>query len=327
MKTNAEILKERYPSVSKFFTTDSTGITSSHANFVANMATQIAKDYSMPYVHARSLNKTITVNDKCISETDFSVPSIENVSKIGELYALTGWLREAIKEKDVIIESIKVASNSDVLNEPNYSDYTNGLKVVERPREPLFKRKDQNAKDTNVLNTGEHADFILNQAIASHIGLLIHEDSPIAKQRELLLSNHEDIIQEMKNGDISIAEFSPVIGFNDMYYALQNEYREAEKKNNYNKAKIRNLNSTAEQNALVVAKQKYEQELVAYNEYQAQSRLADSKYEQDVNVFNNTSRKLILELLGVFSAYKIVIPNILLDTYVEVSAKVGQDVE
>ena len=108
---------------------------------------------------------------------------------------------------------------------------------------------------------------------------------------------------------------------------MQNEYREAEKKNNYNKAKIRNLNSTAEQNALVVAKQKYEQELVAYNEYQAQSRLADSKYEQDVNVFNNTSRKLILELLGVFSAYKIVIPKILLDTYVEVSAKVGQDVE
>ena len=320
MKTNKEILSLRYKSTSKFFSTSEGDLTASHANFIANMAKEMAKDLKAPYTHVHSLNKQIELDSKVISITDYKLPNVSDVTKIGELYALTGWLREAIKAKDRVLEDIDDNNNYDVLTSPKYDHMLDGIKEVQRPLLITYVAND----DREVFNISEHADYLLEEAIAAHIGQLIHENTHIDRERKLSLSGHEDLIQEMKNGSISVAKFNTVEGFNEMYYKLQSIYRDAEKKNNYNKAKMRNLNSTAEQNFLVEAKEKYEADNVIYNKYLSEVESSRSKYEQERNKFKSDSRKLTLELKGVFSSFKIAIPDALKTIYTEVSDKVGQ---
>lgn len=279
-----------------------TGLTSSEANYTANIAKELAEKIKSEISQMSLFKKTLFFEGK---EKPFNnVVKVNDLEKKcteeGLLYALSAWLREGIKAKSELTKQVQ------------YDSF--GLSFEEYPDSPTLKAMPTVADIKNSLPIKELAEYLAFEAKAAHIGKKVHPDGIFESWFKQLRNTLPVEIHPQNKG--YIVETEAVIKEEELYkifFNLQQEYREAEQKVNYYKAKIENILNeeiqkvNAENRAMLSAYQE------AIRKVEANNKIISSKIESE------RSKKL-----NELSQLKVIIPNELqsvLDTVQEHSKK------
>lgn len=284
---------------SKFL--DTKGLTTAEANYTANIIKELCERISNEIKQLTLFKGTLNFQGK---QTEYNkVYKVENLEEKcleeGNLYALSAWLREAIKSKEALLKQVE-NDNFDIslLNEVNYGKATSLLTEDE-------------VKYSLPIN--ELAEYLAYEAKAAHIGKKVHPNGIFEQWFNMIKNTPKVQINEI-NKDY-IVEFDQVVDEKDLYqvyFTLQKEYREAEQKVNYYKAKIKNLLNERNQ------------------EINQKNRALQDKLSQDLEIQNSKNLALQAEInnlrgqkLKEVSELKIIIPNELQKTldYVQTYSK------
>jgi hypothetical protein len=284
---------------SKFL--DTKGLTTAEANYTANIIKELCERISNEIKQLTLFKGTLNFQGK---QTEYNkVYKVENLEEKcleeGNLYALSAWLREAIKAKEALLKQVE-NDNFDIslLNEVNYGKATNLLTEDE-------------VKYSLPIN--ELAEYLAYEAKAAHIGKKVHPNGIFEQWFNEIKNTPKVQINEI-NKDY-IVEFDQVVDEKDLYqtyFTLQKEYREAEQKVNYYKAKVKNLLNERNQ------------------EINQKNRALQDKLSQDLEIQNSKNLALQAEInnlrgqkLKEVSELKIIIPNELQKTldYVQTYSK------
>ena len=154
------------------------GLTSTSANYVANMAKEMYRGLET------RLNNIVfyTTSVKLLGTSEESllqqgVDSVDNVAEdlhtIGERKSLIGWLREAIKAREAMLGEIAALRT--------YEDY--GIEVPKRP----VRDKSMTADDyVATMNIKRRNRYYYLEAMCATIGQYVHPDGWYAKARQAL---------------------------------------------------------------------------------------------------------------------------------------------
>lgn len=284
---------------SKFL--DTKGLTTAEANYTANIIKELCERISNEIKQLTLFKGTLNFQGK---QTEYNkVYKVENLEEKcleeGNLYALSAWLREAIKAKEALLKQVE-NDNFDIslLNEVNYGKATSLLTEDE-------------VKYSLPIN--ELAEYLAYEAKAAHIGKKVHPNGIFEQWFNMIKNTPKVQINEI-NKDY-IVEFDQVVDEKDLYqtyFTLQKEYREAEQKVNYYKAKVKNLLNERNQ------------------EINQKNRALQDKLSQDLEIQNSKNLALQAEInnlrgqkLKEVSELKIIIPNELQKTldYVQTYSK------
>ena len=284
---------------SKFL--DTKGLTTAEANYTANIIKELCERISNEIKQLTLFKGTLNFQGK---QTEYNkVYKVENLEEKcleeGNLYALSAWLREAIKSKEALLKQVE-NDNFDIslLNEVNYGKATSLLTEDE-------------VKYSLPIN--ELAEYLAYEAKAAHIGKKVHPNGIFEQWFNMIKNTPKVQINEI-NKDY-IVEFDQVVDEKDLYqtyFTLQKEYREAEQKVNYYKAKVKNLLNERNQ------------------EINQKNRALQDKLSQDLEIQNSKNLALQAEInnlrgqkLKEVSELKIIIPNELQKTleYVQTYSK------
>ena len=153
------------------FLTDGQGITSTSANFLANLAkeqreadTQKLKNLQLTNVDVELINGEKKRFKVGLSNLDFIR---ESVIRIGELNAFCAWLREAIADKEALL----------VKNGTLSIDEFCELKGITYPERPVRPEEITEEDVLGFLNIKERQNYLRLEALASTIGQAIHPQS------------------------------------------------------------------------------------------------------------------------------------------------------
>ena len=284
---------------SKFL--DTKGLTTAEANYTANIIKELCERISNEIKQLTLFKGTLNFQGK---QTEYNkVYKVENLEEKcleeGNLYALSAWLREAIKSKEALLKQVE-NDNFDIslLNEVNYGKATSLLTEDE-------------VKYSLPIN--ELAEYLAYEAKAAHIGKKVHPNGIFEQWFNMIKNTPKVQINEI-NKDY-IVEFDQVVDEKDLYqvyFTLQKEYREAEQKVNYYKAKVKNLLNEKNQ------------------EINQKNKALQDKFSQDLEIKNSKNLALQAEInnlrgqkLKEVSELKIIIPNELQKTldYVQTYSK------
>lgn len=284
---------------SKFL--DTKGLTTAEANYTANIIKELCERISNEIKQLTLFKGTLNFQGK---QTEYNkVYKVENLEEKcleeGNLYALSAWLREAIKAKEALLKQVENDNfNISLLNEVNYDKATSLLTEDE-------------VKYSLPIN--ELAEYLAYEAKAAHIGKKVHPNGIFEQWFNMIKNTPKIQINEI-NKDY-IVEFDQVVDEKDLYqvyFTLQKEYREAEQKVNYYKAKVKNLLNEKNQ------------------EINQKNRALQDKLSQDLEIQNSKNLALQAEInnlrgqkLKEVSELKIIIPNELQKTldYVQTYSK------
>lgn len=314
----------KYPSkLTVFFAKG--GISSSQANHVANLAKEYLLEVSSRIAGAKAFARSIILDGQEKRVEAFTTPAIEDWTTEGEIYALSAWLREAIKAKNTLIDLIKGASpwvfaKDKDLVQPSFSE-TSPL-----PPQPIICPNFTEDDAVGELTVKERAEYLMLEAKAAHIGKYIHSKGRLSSIRNELLQGETTIFYKMSQGgqvtDVPINS-KPIFdskAINELYFKLQAEHRDYEAGLNNYKARIQNR--ITERNAEIKAE--YAKDIKsASDKYRAEVEAYSARY----NEYNNTVSQMVAELesrrlnaIREVSAWSILIPNEMEKTYAFLTA-------
>lgn len=280
---------------SVFLTAEGFGITSTSANYLANLAQEVQLEKKTTLEKISFLSSKI-VTPLCPDGLEYGRPNfdLENISatirEIGMMNAFCAWMREAIKAKEnALLELGKITFEKWAKDKD--------IKIPEAPELKVKTKEDV----TNELAIGERLRMLRAEAIAAAYGKLIHPYCPVSDARKELLDRKVNPVEKTGTGqDLTLTVYTPAVEVADvdkMFVALQNEQREAEKELNSFKAMV--SKSTSEQKA--DAERKHAS---AIKEHQAAMNALQAEY----NAFITEEREKINQL-------KVVVPEALMETY------------
>lgn len=166
----------------KIFYTNKGGITSTSANYIAN----IAKEYIEELKSKISNIQLFGISVKLISESGsgnvltnaITKDEFNNISQIlqdiGEANALIAWLREAIKDKDEKIRN---------LNQLSFDRYVELKNITIKNYESFTEERPTMEDLIDKLNEKERAKYYASQAIASTYGNYVHTHGDLSRIR------------------------------------------------------------------------------------------------------------------------------------------------
>lgn len=208
----------------------SQGLTSAEANYTANIVKELCERISVELksmslfsgiLHFNGQEKSYVkqskvdnLKDKCMEE--------------GNLYALSAWLREAIKTKDNFISK----SQTD--------NFTKELKP--NPTYPSLENIKTEEMIKYTLPIDELGEYLSYEAKAAHIGKKVHPNGIFDKWfTEIKNTPTVQLHPDNKDYVITLTQVVLEEDLYKVYFELQKEYREAEQKVNYYKAKVKNM--------------------------------------------------------------------------------------
>ncbi len=295
------------------------GISSSQANHVANLIKEKNK------VVESELNNTAAYTETLFKDGEYFIlknPIRVNLlllsQKEGEFYALSSWLREAIKARDALLTYYRQCPGTEFgalpqaleLKPPVKLTFTQPVKATEADILANFSIK-------------ELAEYWSLEAKAAHIGKRIHKGGVVSNIREEILANKDSVTTfTVMDGKHYPIQFSKVYDFNNItetFDKLQKLHREFESKLNFYKAKIQNGMSELDakrqgefKSVQESANLKYNTEIIDYNN-------AVRNYNESVAVQNAANEEARANKLREVSAWKIAIPDELLPIYQQFS--------
>lgn len=280
---------------------DTTGLTTTSANHIANMAKELYVAIEQELKEASLTTTKVTL----IGESSSHIISAgvnshwlstlkEKAERITKLKSLIAWLREAINAKELLIKAID-------FDEETWAA-ENNIELLCRPEQQEHTTVESLIKDLPVKERNQY--FVLETKCAV-LGKLIHPEGTFAEQRKQynyyqnnptkIEGNGRDTLIYTRSSSITPQEIE------DTFFELQKLHRESQASLNAIK---HNLEERVKQLNL-------EQDLAdekAFKEYHAQQR--------EINIARGM---YIREETKKISSLKIVIPNNLQDIYQEVT--------
>lgn len=264
------------------------GLTSSEANHVTNVTKELVKDLN---VERLALSTSVIKKDGeslRLDENQRKDNWVANIKRVGELFALSAWLKSGIKLKE------------EMLNEQSRRT----VEPVARPDFPSYPDSIDTSFPTflNSLSVKEHNDYLSSEAIAAHIGKFIHNFDAVRKASEEF---RPTIFQEIKNEVVVIqnTRLYTQEELSEGFFELQKSHREAERVVNNYKAKHKEWVKNLEDEYYVAYQKVADIHRTLTAEYNAEMQKATLALEAD----KREKKKEISNL-------KIVIPTALQET-------------
>lgn len=277
------------------FLTNESGITSTSANYLANLAQEVIQEKKLELENTSFVDSRI-VTPLCPEGLDYEKANYdlrnisEKIREIARYNTFCAWMREAIKAKEKALNDI---------NNENYEEWLKrNDKVVEDKRELELKEESDFIDE---LSIGERYTMLMTEAVASSFGKLIHQDSPISNARKQMQYRklHPTDVKgtgaELTLTRYTVAADSAEV--ENMFLSLQNEQREAEKQLNAIKSRIKSS--------------KEEYNINAHNEYR---QILKERVDRDKTLHiefekDKAERRVSLNKM------KILVPDALKDIY------------
>ena len=271
------------------------GITSTSANYLANLAKEVIKEAEAKLNNISFTNKSVELINGNKKALRVGMEDVENIEAllniIANMHAFCAWVREAIKAREDALLKI------DSMNIMMFAK----IKEITLPKSPDKVIIVTSEDILNEMNIKEKNNYLRLEAFAATFGKYIHPGGKIASAREDMLY-HLNIPNEVEGEgrDMVIYSYSPSVDKKKLegtFLTLQNKYRDFEKQLNaikYHAKEEANKRNSVAQNKYKEEYEKYSQEL--------------AKIHQDMTIYMNTGREEIANM-------KIVIPEKLQDTY------------
>ena len=213
------------------------GITSTSANFLANLAKEVIRDLEKKLkklklydTHVELINGEKKTLQKLNVDLDMLEPML---NKISSMYAFCAWVREAIKAKEALVEKVN-----------NYNIFSYGrdydVEIPKRPNDP----KEVTVQDIiDEMSIKERNRYLTIETFAATFGKYIHPDGEIASAREDFQEKVAEPTTIYGSGrDMVIYTYDSTNTIDDVentFIALQAKQREYEKQLNALKFKIK----------------------------------------------------------------------------------------
>ena len=272
------------------------GITSTSANYLANLAKEVSKSAEAQLRNICFTNKTVELingskKSLCIGWTETQKVE-ELIVRIANMNSFCAWMREAIKAREEALDKINNLSMEQFCK----------LKDIEYPERPEAPHTVVAQDIYDEMNIKDKNNYLRLEAFAATFGKYVHPDGSVSKAREDALYREQVPNEVSGDGrDMVIYGYSSSISTKEvdaMFMELQNKQREFEKQLNAIKHQ-----ANEEANKLTsAAMQEYKKEYDKYSQ-------AISKIRTDMNLYIANGREEIANM-------KIVIPEKLQDTYV-----------
>lgn len=272
------------------------GLTSTSANYLANLAKEQSKVITQKLNSIRFINKTVELINgseaKWLTRGWSSVASLDkDLKQLSNMMAFCAWVREAIKEKDALTSEIA---------QMTLEEYT-ALVNKSMPVRPTISSTVETKDIIKEMSIKERNEYYTLEAFASTFGQYIHPEGTISCAREELLRRLEEPNEVSGSGrDLVIYGYTNSLPLNEVehcFVSLQNQYREYERRLNAIKASIKE--EVNKRNLKI--NRDYAMFLQEYNS-------AISELTQEMSIYVQEQTKEIANL-------KIVIPDKLRDTY------------
>lgn len=277
------------------YLTEGKGLTSSSANYLANLAKEELKSTEAKLKHLSFVDKSVELingNKKALRYGCGDPKALEGfLEKIAEMHSFNAWIREGIKAKEALLHNV-------VLIDVYKYCKIKGIELPQQPSKPSTISEQTIIDEMDIKTRNRYLEL---EAYASTFGEYIHPDGEIADAREDMLEKIELPNEVDGEGrDMVIYSYIPSADpelVNEVYLSLQNKYRNYEKQLNAIKF---NINEQVNKRTLE-ANAKYREEQVKYNN-------AMDIIRHDLSTYLTEERERI-------SSLKIVIPERLQKTY------------
>lgn len=280
-----------------FFATNS-GLTSTSANHIANMAKEAYQKLEIELENISFIRETISVIGS-MTETDIKYANtalLNNAPKILEQIcrykSLIAYLREAIKEKEKLFEEAKSFRSAEYWthydNKPFKKSYITKEGVIEK-----WSIKDQEK-------------YFTLETKCSVLGKFIHLNGPLNKaKKELFKKLNNPVNTECNGRDTIIRKYYPEASYEEvenLFFTLQKKYREFQ-------AQLNGINHSIEM------------------EIRENQHLVDEEYSIQLSDWNKKLSEIEIEeklqrdsKIKEIEALKIIIPNDLKEVYEEINS-------
>ena len=203
---------------------DANGITTTSANYIANVAKESYKNIESELNNVRFYSTTVsligTSDEKLLSDGMTTLDGIsDKLDEVAKLKSLIAWFREAIKEKERLIREAK---NMTVLEDAKAL----GIDMPEKPVKESYPIWDEMVALWNIKTRNR---YLWLDTQCSTIGKYIHPDGYFAGAREDLSKKIQNPRSMSGTGrDAIVYQSKPTISMEDvdeLYFSLQDKYR------------------------------------------------------------------------------------------------------
>lgn len=276
----------------------SKALTSTSANHVANMAKEYLQTLKKELNDISLVDTTVeligSVNPTILNN-GVSKEFLENIpnklQQIIQAQSLIAWLREAIKEKEEMLEKIKHLSSKDWCN-----------KFSKQYPEPPTKMSYLTDYEYYIsLSVKEKNKYYHLETTCAVIGKLIHPEGSLSEAREKLKERINSPHDLRGSGrDALVYTYTPTVSVEDIdniFFTLQDQHRTAQAELNAIKHKC----EVAISQSIIECENKYTKEMQEYN-------TAMSEIISSYNLWKEEETQKVSKL-------KIIIPNDLIGIY------------
>lgn len=277
------------------FLTEGKGITSTSANYLANLAKETLKQAESQLNNLSFVTQEVELingTKKVLRRGHKSVNLESLLKKIANMHSFIAWVREAIKFKESLLEEVKSLNSS--------SEFAKrfNLEVPQcEETKDLLTEKDIISE----MNIKERNQYLTLEAFASTFGGYIHPEGKISHARENVLFRTQCPCEVDGEGrDMVIYTYTPEISASEIdstFMSLQSQYREYERQLNAIKFSI---------------KEKLNKRNLEINLY---NKKVKEDYNQKCSIFLEELSNRVRTEQERISKLKIVIPEKLQDTY------------
>lgn len=272
------------------------GLTSTSANHLANMAKEFVKREETELSNIAFISEKVSLMGSCNThQLKVGVATLSDIpaklNKLAKAHSLIAWLREAIKAKKNLNDSLRNLSLEEFCK----------IKGIEFPVYPTKESTltEEEYYDNLPINTRNR--YFQLETICAVIGKYIHPGGELASQRETLMKTLTNPTKVSGNGrDTLIYEYTPSVTPEDvdsLFYDLQDCHRESQKALNAIKFECEKAVLESQTNANA----KYVEEVKACDNAMARIRAEFRKY--------------VTEQTAIIGNLKIIIPDSLSDIY------------
>lgn len=240
------------------------GLTSSSANHLANMSTELIAQSASTLEEVKFIDTEIAIighQDRILSGKGITPERFNRITELiirhGKLKSFNAWIREAIKAKEVEIKDAESYSKATWISDfgieipklpelPKDTDSPELEQYPDKPEKPTEPVTPVKVTEIDVLETWsvkDRARYWEVEAMAATYGRLIHKDGSINTARDQLHSKVASPIEAEGTGRETIVKYYspsiPVEEVDNLFNSLQNEYRSLERELNSMKYRIR----------------------------------------------------------------------------------------
>jgi hypothetical protein len=282
------------------------GLTQSKAQSISNLCNQLALEIENKINGFNVLTKTMKYDkETLVMQEAKPIRNIHNLlSEKSQLHGLQAHLMEALKAKTSLMESISNES------------FESPLPMLERtiiPRPELIEDVDV-IFGIGQLTASEYAEYLQQEAVASHYGQFVHKRGKLAVLRNALAKRvplEWEVIEDGKKHPIKVIAHHTEDELIGLHVSLSSIHNKANQRVNYFKAKVKNLTSeenqrihkkNAKKNALYAGKvdrnnAEYESALQCHN---AEVETLNSIFEDDRERRLNEASQLRISVDPIF---------------------------